>query len=395
MYSTTLNDEDFETFDELITIIETITKLKPERIVLIADGEDLNETQMSIYCGNHCILVEDGNNTTMKALANLIDGKAIDEDREWDASAILSESYANFNSKITSNADWKKYVDKLVKSGSVFWATIEAGNEEEISVAEGLASRYSESEIEKIINKYGYQEASVKSKVNDSYYWELNDGNGNVENYEFRCTLNNTYGTYTYTIIRTTYNLDSLKTGETKLSTSYELKNAISKWYVTLRTIALVGLLSVLVYVGIRIIISSTGQEKAKYKKMIGDWLAAICILFVLHYIMAFTMTIVENILDIFKIDNIVSATGEDVFMTSIRQSVNTTGTLSTSFAELLIYLVLVVYTAIFTFHYLKRLVYLAFFTMIAPLIALTYPLDKIKDRTSTSVWNVDKGICV
>ena len=43
-------------------------------------------------------------------------------------------------------------------------------------------------------------------------------------------------------------------------------------------------------------------------------------------------------------------------------------------------YLVLVIYTAVFTIHYLKRLVYLGFFTMIAPLIALTYPLDKIKD---------------
>ena len=52
-------------------------------------------------------------------------------------------------------------------------------------------------------------------------------------------------------------------------SSAEELQKNISKWYKALRLFALVGLLSVLVYVGIRIIISSTGQEKAKYKKMI------------------------------------------------------------------------------------------------------------------------------
>ena len=169
--------------------------------------------------------------------------------------------------------------------------------------------------------------------------------------------------------------------GTTKMvkSTSKELQKSISKWYKALRLVALVGLLSVLVYVGIRIIISSTGQEKAKYKKMIMDWLAAICILFVLQYIMAFTMSIVENLINIFK-TNVVGPNGEDILMTSIRQAIGDSQTYSNTFTDLILYLVLVVYTVIFTVHYLKRLVYLAFFTMIAPLIALTYPLDKIKD---------------
>ena len=169
------------------------------------------------------------------------------------------------------------------------------------------------------------------------------------------------------------------KTTKMVKSTSKELQKSISKWYKALRLVALVGLLSVLVYVGIRIIISSTGQEKAKYKKMIMDWLAAICILFVLQYIMSFTMSIVENIIDIFK-TNVIGPNGEDIFMTSIRQAIGDSQSYTAIFTDLILYLVLVIYTVIFTVHYLKRLVYLAFFTMIAPLIALTYPLDKIKD---------------
>ena len=179
-----------------------------------------------------------------------------------------------------------------------------------------------------------------------------------------------------------------MTTGETKVSTAYELQKTISTWYKALRAIALVGLLSVLVYVGIRILISSTGQEKAKYKKMIGDWLAAICILFVLQYIMIFILEITQAITNMLK-SNVVGPSGEDVLMSSLRNSLGSSEDFSQIFAELLMYLVLVIYTVMFTIQYLKRLVYMAFFTMIAPLIALTYPLDKIKDGQAQafSTW--------
>ena len=45
-----------------------------------------------------------------------------------------------------------------------------------------------------------------------------------------------------------------------------------------------------------------------------------------------------------------------------------------------LIYVVLVIYTVIFVFTYVKRVVYMAFLTIIAPLVALTYPIDKMND---------------
>ena len=170
--------------------------------------------------------------------------------------------------------------------------------------------------------------------------------------------------------------------GVVKESTAEQLQGTIAKWYKALRMVSLVALLSVLVYVGIRIIIASTGQEKAKYKRMIGDWLVAICILFVLNYIMAFTMEIVEQITKFFATSNLIDPVdGADKLMSGIRNNiVSQQYSGVTTFTYLLLYLTLVVYTVIFTIHYLKRLVYLAFFTMIAPLIAVTYPLDKIKD---------------
>ena len=44
------------------------------------------------------------------------------------------------------------------------------------------------------------------------------------------------------------------------------------------------------------------------------------------------------------------------------------------------LFLVLVFYTIAFLVVYIKRLIMLAFLTMIAPLVAMTYPLDKMSD---------------
>lgn len=174
------------------------------------------------------------------------------------------------------------------------------------------------------------------------------------------------------------------------------LRSTISSWYITLRNIALVGLLSILVYIGIRIIISSTAAEKAKYKQNIMDWLVAMCLLFVLHYIMSFTLTMTESVTRMLQTENKyvniqlpnngeVEVDGQKASHIAVnliglaRFEVNRADNLM-SFGYLILYLIMVVYTWMFTFIYLKRVIYMAFLTLIAPLVALTYPIDKIKD---------------
>lgn len=170
----------------------------------------------------------------------------------------------------------------------------------------------------------------------------------------------------------------------TKESTANILQPQIAKWYVALRTFSLVGLLSVLLYVGIRIILSSSSsQNQAKYKSMFKDWLVALCILFLLHYIMAFILEITSRITDMFEVGTIVDDggnIGEDAFMTNIRNQIAGEDSYWTYFGWVVMYVALVILTVTFTLEYLKRVIFIAFLTMIAPLIALTYPIDKIKD---------------
>ena len=166
---------------------------------------------------------------------------------------------------------------------------------------------------------------------------------------------------------------------EGKISVAKQLQPTIAKWYKTTRLIAIVGLLSILVYVGIRIILSSTGQDKSKYKKMFMDWLTALCLLFILHYIMAFILEISSMLTKIF-LNNVMDNQNKDILMSSLRSSIELDQTFRGTASLAIMYVALVILTVTFTFQYLKRVIYMAFLTMIAPLIALTYPLDKIKD---------------
>lgn len=197
----------------------------------------------------------------------------------------------------------------------------------------------------------------------------------------FECDLNTVAG------IKENINLES---------TAYKLKGTIAKWYMALRTIALVGLLSVLVYIGIRIILSSgSANNKAKYKNMLQDWVVAICILFVLHYMMAFMLNISSRLNDIIR-NNVIQKTTEgnnvDVLFTEVRKEIGENlddASVGNTAGYTIMYLMLVVLTGVFTAQYFKRVVYMAFLTMIAPMIALTYPLDKIKDNKAQafSFW--------
>ncbi len=185
-----------------------------------------------------------------------------------------------------------------------------------------------------------------------------------------------------------------------------ELKNTIASWYKSFRNIAIVALLSVLVYLGIRILISSTAADKAKYKESISNWFMALCLVFVIHFIMSGILMATEKFNSLFSTDIdkgiIVEATHSDESEleagNTFRFRTNLIGLArfkaqadqwQDATAYTIIYLALVIYTCIFTFMYFKRFLYMAFFTMIAPLVALTYPIDKAGDGKAQAfnIW--------
>lgn len=183
---------------------------------------------------------------------------------------------------------------------------------------------------------------------------------------------------------------------EASESAAGNLQYIIASWYRSFRNIAIVGLLSVLVYLGIRILISSTAADKAKYKESLRDWFMALCLVFVIHFIMSGILMLVDNFNALFSTEIndgiVVQATHSDEGAnanTTFRFRTNLVGLArfraqadqwQDATAYTIVYLALVIYTCMFTFLYFKRFLWMAFFTMIAPLVALTYPIDKAGD---------------
>lgn len=209
-------------------------------------------------------------------------------------------------------------------------------------------------------------------------------------------------------------NGDEIRTS--KQSSSATLSRVISRWYYTIRNISIVVLMLILLYVGIRMLLTSIASEKSKYKKMLGDWVVAICLVFVLHYIMVFAVNLNDNIISVMrtvtsqdfyvhliqiddspKSDRLVKAFNdaglEDMvdndskvitiptnLMGKTRLMAQKLDGTSDYVGYAIAYIVLVMYTVFFAFTYLKRVLMMAFLTVIAPLVAVTYPIDKISD---------------
>ena len=81
---------------------------------------------------------------------------------------------------------------------------------------------------------------------------------------------------------------------------SSKLAPAIGNVYYGLATVLM---MLVLVYIGIKILISSISEDQAKYKKMLVDWVVALCLLFIMHYIMTAIVNLNSTIIGLIKND--------------------------------------------------------------------------------------------
>ena len=204
---------------------------------------------------------------------------------------------------------------------------------------------------------------------------------------------------------------DAGKTGT--VNGKVELRNTVAGWYYALRNFAIVALLSVLVYVGIRMITSTISQDKAKYKVMLKDWLVALCLVVVMHYIMITILNLSSMITDaiagpggaassqteslmqkvgtITEADKSYTVTHDGKSYDNIRAIMVTTDEnnqvtglefydIGNALAFMLLLLVIIFYTGLFAVKYLKREFTIIFLILLAPISAVTYPIDKIVD---------------
>ena len=163
-------------------------------------------------------------------------------------------------------------------------------------------------------------------------------------------------------------------------------RTAVAGWYYTIRLIACMVLAVILIYIGIRMAISTIAQEKAMYKKMLVDWVTSLALLFLLHYIMVFTFACNDALVNaLATICEEMDLTGFIGQLTAQALGLDT----SSAIAAMILYGIIIGQTISFIFAYVKRMLTIGFLIMIAPLITITYSIDKIGDgkAQALNIW--------
>lgn len=211
---------------------------------------------------------------------------------------------------------------------------------------------------------------------------------------------------------------DFQKAGPSNISNSennavYIIRKNIAQWYYAVRNFAIVFGLLALIYIGVKMAISAIAEDRAKYKKMLVDWLVSIILIFTLHYIIIIVISLntsIVNILDGSRkkvqeelaqeqawTQDLGGLIGDAIIPEKTLQGKLAEEALSISFVKgwgsSLLYLGLMAMTFLFLVVYIKRMATIAFLTIIAPLITITYSIDKSRKWKSRSLRNLAKRI--
>ena len=158
-----------------------------------------------------------------------------------------------------------------------------------------------------------------------------------------------------------------------------ELRSNIANWYYVLRNLSIIIALCVLIYIGIRMAMASMAEPKAKYKKLLKDWCVGIILIFALHYIIIGVITLNNALVSVLA-DVQRSSGAENMLGKLLGDSFKVSTGFLTSFATAAIYLMFVGMTFAFLIMYIKRMITISFLIVIAPLITVTYAIDKAND---------------
>lgn len=161
----------------------------------------------------------------------------------------------------------------------------------------------------------------------------------------------------------------------------YTFRITVAQWYYVMRLISITILMVILIYVGIRMALSTIADDKAKYKKMLIDWCCSLVLVFILHYIAIFIIYCNDAIVSALK-DGITDLSTETQ-LSGILVDIGLKGVIGIgieSIAAVLVFIFIVFQTISFLIAYINRVLKVGFLLIISPLISLTYSIDKMGD---------------
>lgn len=166
------------------------------------------------------------------------------------------------------------------------------------------------------------------------------------------------------------------------------IKNTIGQWYYVFRYFSIIAMLLVLIFLGIKLSLTTIAEDKAKYKRMLVDWIVGFAIIFGIHYFMAFVLYLNDVCLEGIEAfsDNLAEkliTTENEYALTdiSLYETIRTRAyelSIGIGTSGMIMYMVLVYYTIRFTLVYFKRFFTILILTIMAPIAALSYAFTKV-----------------
>lgn len=189
-----------------------------------------------------------------------------------------------------------------------------------------------------------------------------------------------------------------------------EIQGVIGSLYNALRYMVAAIYVVILVYLGIRMILSSIGKQKAHYKDLLKYWLTGLLLLFAFHWVMAFAIWTSDTFTKMFADVGVaqVNAVASSLDATNIVGMEGTPDSVTDAIVAIIckdggsnlfslltyplrgIYLIALLCFGIFiSLTYIKRLFTIALLLVLFPLVVLSYVFDKIGDRRAQTfgIW--------
>ena len=173
------------------------------------------------------------------------------------------------------------------------------------------------------------------------------------------------------------FNTDYFSNENNNSEVNMALKESVAVFYYIMKVIAVVIGMVMLIYIGIKMAISTVASETAKYKEMLKDWLVSMILIFAMPYIFSFINQIAIALTALFEMGRQGNGFEKSILWQAINLKNIVTGW--SYVAIILMYGVITVYQIKFFLMYFNRLLAMGFLIVISPLITITYSATKTK----------------
>lgn len=191
-----------------------------------------------------------------------------------------------------------------------------------------------------------------------------------------------------------------------------QLKTLIAVWYYLIRLLAVAAMAVVLVAIGIKMAVSTIASDKAVFKRMLVDWITGVILIFTMHYIMYFAITINEILVNTVREsanavnrvqlaqladtknssgnnkDKEVEKSNQDIEI-DVYEEIRTRAydpKMTVGLMGMIMYFAMVFMAFKYTIIYVKRFLTLAVLTLMAPGLGVAYALQKVLSGKSSSL---------